>query len=55
MENGSNRVAQVFIWKQGAVPDLAYAREVLSVVNPDAYAAASGENPPLQLFSIHTS
>src|SRR5206468_8344710 len=52
MEASANRVAQVFVWKQGTVPDLAYARQVLSVVNPDAFAAVSGDNPPLQLFSI---
>lgn len=52
MEGGFSRVAQVFVWKQGSAPDLAYARRVLSAVNPEAYAAASGPNPPLQFFSI---
>lgn len=52
MEAGYNHVAQVFVWKQGSAPDLAYARRVLSAVNPEAYAVASGANPPLQLFSI---
>jgi uncharacterized RDD family membrane protein YckC len=52
MEAGSNRVAQVFIWKQGAAPDLGYARQVLGVVNPEAYKAVTGENPPLHLFSV---
>src|ERR1043165_4486642 len=55
MEGASSRIVRVFVWRQGAVPDLAYARRVLSAVNPEAYAAASGENPPLQLFSITES
>src|SRR5690349_13109024 len=48
----ADRLAQVFIWKQGAAPDLDYARQVLRVINPDAYKAISGDNPPLQLFSV---
>src|SRR5438094_6345318 len=52
MEANSNRVARVFIWKQGAAPDYSYARQVLSVVNPQAYRAVAGDNPPLHLFSV---
>jgi uncharacterized RDD family membrane protein YckC len=52
MDGASSRVAQVFVWKQGSAPDLSYARQVLSVVNPDAFSAVAGDNPPLQLFSI---
>lgn len=52
MDAAQNRVAQVFFWKQGTPPDLDYARQVLSVVNPEAHRSASGENPPVRLFSI---
>lgn len=52
MEAGSSRIAQVFVWRQGSVPDLAYARRVLSAVNLEAYAAAAGEKPPVQLLSL---
>ena len=52
MDPRSDRVAQVFIWKQGTVPDLDYARQVLSVVNPDAYKAILRENAPIHLFSV---
>jgi hypothetical protein len=52
MESGSSHIAQVFVWRQGSAPDLAYARQVLSVVNPEAFAAVTGENPPLRLFAI---
>lgn len=52
MVEGQNRLAQLFLWKEGAAPDLSYARQVLSVVNPEAYKAVLGDNPPLQLFSV---
>src|SRR5436190_11489151 len=52
METNSSRIAQVFVWKQGAAPDVDYARQVLSVVNAEAATAISSENPPLQLFSL---
>jgi uncharacterized RDD family membrane protein YckC len=50
LENG--RLAHVFIWKEGSKPDLAYARQVLGAVNPNALSAVSGENPPLTAFGI---
>ena len=50
LENG--RFAHVFIWKEGSKPDLAYARQVLGAVNPNALSAVSGENPPLTAFGI---
>src|SRR2546423_13626432 len=52
MESGSSRVAHVFIWKQGAAPDVDYARQVLSIVNPEAYRALLGSSPPVRLFSV---
>src|SRR4051794_8618039 len=52
MEADSNRIVQVFFWKQGAAPDLDYVRQVLSIVNPEAFAAIAGDNPPVQLFSV---
>src|SRR4051794_9851342 len=52
MDTGSNRVEQVFIWKQGQAPDIAYARQVLTVVNPDASRAVADDNPPLHLFAV---
>ena len=50
LENG--RLAHVFIWKEGSRPDLAYARQVLGAVNPNALSAVSGDNPPLTAFGV---
>ncbi len=47
-----SRLAQVFVWKQGTAPDLAYVRQVLSAVNPEVGKVVEGENPPVHLFSI---
>ena len=47
-----NRLAQVFIWKEGSAPDLRYARQILSVVNPDASRAIDWDNPPIHLFAV---
>lgn len=52
MDPGPNRVAQVFVWKQGEVPDFDYARQLLSVVNPAAYRAVSTDNSLIRLFSV---
>jgi uncharacterized RDD family membrane protein YckC len=52
MATNNERLAQVFLWKEGSTPDLDYARQVLRAVNPDAYRAIAGGNPPLQLFSV---
>jgi uncharacterized RDD family membrane protein YckC len=46
------RLAQVFLWKEGDAPDLDYARELLRVVNPDAYKAVEGDTPPLQIIGV---
>jgi uncharacterized RDD family membrane protein YckC len=50
LENG--RLAHVFIWKEGTRPDLAYARQVLAAVNPNALSAVSGEDPPLTAIGV---
>lgn len=47
-----NRLAQVFIWKEGSAPDLRYARQILSVVNPEASRAIDWDNPPIHLFAV---
>src|SRR6476646_829461 len=47
------RLAQIFIWRQASAPDMEYARQVLSVVNPDAVRALSGDNPPIRLYSVY--
>lgn len=47
-----NRLAQVFIWKEGSAPDLRYARQILSVVNPEASRAIDWDNPPVHLFAV---
>ncbi len=52
MAGNAGRLAQIFIWKQGAAPDLNYARQVLGAVNSDAASALSTDAPPLRLFSI---
>lgn len=48
----TERLAQVFLWKQGDAPDTEYARELLRIVNPDADVAISGDSPPLHLFGV---
>jgi hypothetical protein len=52
MDKVPGRVAQVFVWKQGAAPDIDYARQVLSVASPEAFEAMGGEASLLQLFSV---
>src|SRR5215213_304883 len=52
MASEQERLAQIFIWRQAGMPDVEYARQVLSVVNPDALRALSDENPPIKLYSI---
>lgn len=47
-----NRLAQIFIWKEGSTPDIHYARQILSVVNPDAAQAIEVDDPPIKLFSV---
>lgn len=49
-----NRLAHIFIWKEGSMPDIEYARRILSVVNPDAAKAIEEDNPdpPVKLFSV---
>lgn len=47
-----NRLAQVFIWKEGSAPDLRYARQILSVVNPEAARAIDWDNPAIHLFAV---
>lgn len=48
----TERLAQVFLWKEGDAPDLEYARELLRVVNTEAYEAVGGASPPLQIISV---
>ncbi|MDQ3928458.1 MAG: hypothetical protein M3328_04835, partial [Chloroflexota bacterium] len=52
MATNDERLAHVFLWKEGFAPDLDYARQVLRAVNPEAYRAIAGDNPPLKLFSV---
>lgn len=52
MASDQDRLAQIFIWKQATAPDFDYARQVLSVVNPQAIRILTGEDPPLRLFSV---
>ncbi|MDQ3704034.1 MAG: RDD family protein [Chloroflexota bacterium] len=52
MSVDGNRLAQVFIWKEGSAPDLRYARQILSVVNPEAARAIDWDNPPVHLFPV---
>ncbi len=52
MATDGNRLAHIFVWKEGTTPDLQYARQILSVVNPDAARAIEGDNAPISLFSI---
>lgn len=52
MSVDGNRLAQVFIWKEGSAPDLRYARQILSVVNPEAARAIDWDNPAIHLFAV---
>jgi len=52
MASERGRLAQIFIWRQASAPDIEYARQVLSAVNPDAARLLSMDNPPIKLFSI---
>ncbi len=52
MASEQDRLAQIFIWRQASAPDIDYARQVLSFVNPDAARVVSGDDPPLRLLSI---
>lgn len=52
MTTDTARLAQVFVWKGGEAPDLDYARQVLSAVNPETARAIWDDNPPLCLFSV---
>lgn len=52
MANESDRLAQIFIWKQANRPDIEYARQVLSVVNPDALRALRESDTRLRFFTI---
>jgi uncharacterized RDD family membrane protein YckC len=53
MGTDMERLAQVFLWKQGDAPDVSYALELLRVANPDAYKSLKGgDEPPVQTFSV---
>jgi uncharacterized RDD family membrane protein YckC len=52
MAAGAERLAHIFVWKEGSPPDLDYARQVLRVANPQAYRLALGESPPIHLFGV---
>jgi uncharacterized RDD family membrane protein YckC len=52
MVNESDRLAHIFIWKQGSTPNLEYARHVLSVVNPDALRVLREADPPIRFFTL---
>jgi uncharacterized RDD family membrane protein YckC len=52
MANDMERLAQVFLWKQGDAPDVSYTLELLRVANPDAYQSIAGDEPPVQTFSV---
>ncbi len=52
MVSEQDRLAQIFIWRQASAPDIEYARQVLSVVNPPAARLVSGDNPPIRLLPI---
>ena len=52
MVSEQDRLAQIFIWRQGSAPDIEYVRQLLSAVNPDAVRAISADDPPLKLFTI---
>lgn len=48
----TERLAQVFLWKQGDAPNVDYAGELLRVTNPEASRIVSGDASLLQLFSV---
>ncbi|MEO8285575.1 MAG: RDD family protein [Chloroflexota bacterium] len=52
MVSQQERLAQIFIWRQTGAPDIEYARQLLSAVNPDAVRVISGDNPPIKLFAV---
>ncbi|MEO6457848.1 MAG: RDD family protein, partial [Chloroflexia bacterium] len=52
MSSDANRVAQVFIWKQGSAADVEYARHVLGIINPETARSLEVDDPPLQLYTI---
>ncbi|MFL5733774.1 MAG: RDD family protein, partial [Chloroflexia bacterium] len=52
MDKVPGHVAQVFVWKQGAAPDIDYARQVLSVASPEAFQVMGSDASLLQLFSV---
>jgi uncharacterized RDD family membrane protein YckC len=52
MGSERGRLAQIFIWREASAPDIEYARQLLSAVNPDAARLLATDNPPVKLFSI---
>ena len=52
MASDADRVAQVFIWKQGSAANVEYARHVLNIINPETARSLAGDDPPLQLYTI---
>ena len=52
MASDADRVAQVFIWKQGPAPDFEYALHVLNVVNPETARTLASDRSRLQVFTV---
>ncbi len=48
----TERLAQMFLWKQGDAPDADYARELLRATNPAASQAVEGDASIVQLFAV---
>lgn len=53
MANESDRLAHIFIWKQASTTDIEYARQILSVVNPNALQAINDDVSRLRFFTLY--